>query len=81
MDPTASPKGSGVYLVEGAAPGEVGGASAAAPFSDRISGTPAGKAMFQMMGVFAEFERAMIVERVKAGLSRAASISAAMEFR
>ena len=33
--------------------------------------TPAGKAMFQMMGVFAEFERAMIVERVKAGLARA----------
>jgi DNA invertase Pin-like site-specific DNA recombinase len=36
-------------------------------------GTPAGKAMFQMMGVFAEFERAMIVERVKAGLARARS--------
>ncbi|MEQ1754687.1 MAG: recombinase family protein [Micropepsaceae bacterium] len=33
--------------------------------------TPAGKAMFQMMGVFSEFERAMIVERVKAGLKRA----------
>src|ERR671911_2859005 len=33
--------------------------------------TPAGKAMFQMMGVFAEFERAMIRERVKSGLSRA----------
>jgi DNA invertase Pin-like site-specific DNA recombinase len=33
--------------------------------------TPAGKAMFQMMGVFAEFERAMIQERVKAGLKRA----------
>ena len=33
--------------------------------------TPAGKAMFQMMGVFAEFERAIIVERVKAGLARA----------
>ena len=33
--------------------------------------TPAGKALFQMMGVFAEFERSMIVERVKAGLSRA----------
>jgi DNA invertase Pin-like site-specific DNA recombinase len=33
--------------------------------------TPAGKAMFGMMGVFAEFERAMIVERVKAGLARA----------
>ncbi len=33
--------------------------------------TPAGKALFQMMGVFAEFERAMIQERVKAGLARA----------
>ena len=29
--------------------------------------------MFQMMGVFAEFERAMIVERVKSGLARARS--------
>ena len=35
------------------------------------TGTPAGRAMFGMMGVFAEFERAMIVERVKAGLARA----------
>lgn len=35
------------------------------------TGTPSGKAMFQMMGVFAEFERAMIRERVKAGLARA----------
>jgi DNA invertase Pin-like site-specific DNA recombinase len=33
--------------------------------------TPAGKAMFQMAGVFAEFERSMIQERVKAGLERA----------
>jgi DNA invertase Pin-like site-specific DNA recombinase len=33
--------------------------------------TPAGRALFQMLGVFAEFERAMIVERVKAGLRRA----------
>ncbi len=33
--------------------------------------TPAGKALFQMMGVFAEFERAMIRERVKSGLERA----------
>ncbi len=33
--------------------------------------TPAGKALFQMMGVFAEFERAMIQERVHAGLTRA----------
>src|SRR6266403_336475 len=35
--------------------------------------TPAGKAMFQMLGVFAEFERAMIAERVRAGLARARS--------
>jgi DNA invertase Pin-like site-specific DNA recombinase len=35
--------------------------------------TPAGRAMFQMMGVFAEFERAMIQERVRAGLKRARS--------
>jgi hypothetical protein len=35
--------------------------------------TPAGKALFQMMGVFAEFERAMIQERVRAGLARARS--------
>jgi DNA invertase Pin-like site-specific DNA recombinase len=33
--------------------------------------TPAGKAMFQMMGVFAEFERAMIQERVRTELARA----------
>src|SRR5262249_47689945 len=35
--------------------------------------TPAGKAMFQMLGVFAEFERAMIQERVRACLARARS--------
>lgn len=33
--------------------------------------TPAGKAMLQMCGVFAEFEREMIRERVNAGLARA----------
>jgi DNA invertase Pin-like site-specific DNA recombinase len=33
--------------------------------------TPAGKALFQMLGVFAEFERAMITDRVHAGLARA----------
>ena len=33
--------------------------------------TPAGRALFQMLGVFAEFERAIIVERVRAGISRA----------
>ena len=33
--------------------------------------TPTGKMMFQMCGVFAEFERGMIQERVKSGLQRA----------
>jgi DNA invertase Pin-like site-specific DNA recombinase len=33
--------------------------------------TPTGRAMYQMCGVFAELERAMIQERVKAGLARA----------
>lgn len=33
--------------------------------------TPSGRAMFQMLGVFAEFERAMIRERVVSGLARA----------
>ena len=33
--------------------------------------TPGGKALFQMMGVVAEFEREMIRERVCAGLEKA----------
>jgi DNA invertase Pin-like site-specific DNA recombinase len=33
--------------------------------------TPAGKALFGMLGVFAEFERSMIQERVKSGMARA----------
>ena len=33
--------------------------------------TPSGRAMFQMLGVFSEFERAMIRERVLTGLARA----------
>jgi len=33
--------------------------------------TPSGKAMFQMMGVFSEFERAMTRERIIAGQQRA----------
>ena len=35
--------------------------------------TPAGRAMFGMLGVFSEFERSMIQARVKAGLARARS--------
>ena len=33
--------------------------------------SPSGRALFQMLGVFAEFEREMIKERVNAGLARA----------
>jgi DNA invertase Pin-like site-specific DNA recombinase len=33
--------------------------------------TRAGKALFQMLGVFAEFERAIIQERIAAGIARA----------
>ena len=32
--------------------------------------TPSGKAMFQMLGVFSEFERSMISQRVKSSLAR-----------
>lgn len=32
--------------------------------------TPSGRLLFQLLGVFAEFERALIVERVKAGIAR-----------
>ena len=36
--------------------------------------TPAGKALFQILGVFAEFERAIIQERIHAGIARARAI-------
>jgi DNA invertase Pin-like site-specific DNA recombinase len=39
--------------------------------TSKDTSTPSGRAMFQMLGVFAEFERAMIRERVMAGLARA----------
>jgi DNA invertase Pin-like site-specific DNA recombinase len=35
--------------------------------------TPSGRMMFQMVGVFSEFERSMISERVKLGLQRVVS--------
>src|SRR3954471_24485497 len=35
--------------------------------------TPAGRALFGMLSVFSEFERAILVDRVKAGLNRAKS--------
>jgi len=33
--------------------------------------TPAGRALFQMLGVFAEFERSIIQDRIHAGIARA----------
>ena len=33
--------------------------------------TPTGKAMFQLLGVFAELERSVITERINAGIARA----------
>jgi DNA invertase Pin-like site-specific DNA recombinase len=33
--------------------------------------TPGGRAMYQLLGVFAEFERSLIAERVKSGMQRA----------
>jgi DNA invertase Pin-like site-specific DNA recombinase len=36
-----------------------------------VTGTPAGRMMIQMVGAFAEFERAMLKERTKAGLDAA----------
>jgi DNA invertase Pin-like site-specific DNA recombinase len=44
--------------------------SATEPFD---TSSPAGKMMLQMLGVFAELERATIVERITAGMERAAS--------
>jgi Resolvase, N terminal domain len=35
------------------------------------TGTPAGRAMFGMLGIFSQFEREMIVARVSSGLARA----------
>ena len=37
--------------------------------------TPAGKALFGVMGVFAEFERSMIQERVRSGIKRVRATS------
>jgi site-specific DNA recombinase len=44
--------------------------SATEPFD---TGTPAGRMMVQMLGVFAEFERASIIERVVGGMERKAA--------
>jgi site-specific DNA recombinase len=45
--------------------------SASEPFE---TSTPAGRMMVQMLGVFAEFERAMIVERIGVGMQRKAQL-------
>ena len=44
--------------------------SATEPFD---TGSPAGRMMVQMLGVFAEFERATIIDRVIAGMERKAA--------
>jgi len=44
--------------------------SATEPFD---TGSPAGRMMVQMLGVFAEFERATIIDRVVAGMERKAA--------
>src|SRR6201998_4807108 len=49
-------------------------AAGGAPYLEKQPGettTPAGRALFQMLGVFAEFERAIIQERIHAGIARA----------
>ena len=43
--------------------------------------TPSGRAMFQMMGVFAEFECVMIREWVMAGLARARQAGTHLDLR
>jgi DNA invertase Pin-like site-specific DNA recombinase len=42
---------------------------------------PGGKAMFQMLGVFAQFERSIIQQRVRAGLRRAVAEGKQLEAR
>ena len=43
-------------------------------YSEQIdTTTPAGKALFSMIGIFAEFERSIAQERIKAGLEKARS--------
>jgi DNA invertase Pin-like site-specific DNA recombinase len=53
--------------------GELKGAGADLYFDRQAvdTTTPAGRALFQMLGVFAEFERAIIQERIAAGIARA----------
>ena len=56
-------------LIEELEQAEVGFQSLSEPFD---TSTPAGRMMLQMLGVFAEFERASIIERIGAGMERKA---------
>ena len=47
------------------------GVTAGASPQDIDTSTPSGRMLFQMPGVFAEFERSIITARIKAGLGRA----------
>ncbi len=57
-------------IIDELAQAEIVFRSATEPFD---TGTPAGRMMMQMLGVFAEFERALIVERIVAGQERKAA--------
>jgi hypothetical protein len=72
-EPTVAHKGS-IPARSGAVPAAGAGQAIELDYQKHslaIDLTPAGKGMFQIMGVFAEFERAMIRERMKVGLERA----------
>ena len=56
-------------LIEELEQAQVAFQSASEPFE---TSTPAGRMMLQMLGVFAEFERASIIERISAGMERKA---------
>ncbi|MGV2385058.1 MAG UNVERIFIED_CONTAM: recombinase family protein, partial [Thermobifida fusca] len=58
------------YLVDELDKAGVAFRSATEPFD---TGTPAGRMMVQMLGVFAEFERALIIDRVINGMERKAA--------
>jgi len=58
------------YLVDELDKADVAFRSATEPFD---TATPAGRMMVQMLGVFAEFERALIIDRVINGMERKAA--------
>jgi site-specific DNA recombinase len=70
VDRLARSTGGLAKVLEGLDAGGVAFRSASEPFD---TSTAAGRMMMQMLGVFAEFEREMIVERTRMGLARKAA--------